>query len=564
MAMILACPECQEKIKAREEAAGRKVRCPHCGAAVPVPKATARPDDDEPRAARERVRSAGDRPSMPRNAGRTRHDDYGDDDDEDRRRPRRRRRDDEYAERPEKTKSNAGLVIALCAGAGVLLIGGGVMLFLLLGSSSGPRVDRQAELDMKIIGLAYHQHLDMFAKAPFKLEELQRVLNDPSALQRLRDGRVVFFWGVHVKHMTNGSSATILAHDKDAPRQGGIVLFGDGSVRTISVDEFQKTAKAGVPNNVPPVVPKQADTKADTKGSKGGEFVSESSAYSIKIPADATAPKETKTPGANGATNFLLQMEMPDKTAFQVMLARFPAKALSASPADVTINGVRDRVRASLNGTIRNESSGQRNGAPYRDVTMTVSGTGNAVIRIMLVNDDLYQLMVLGPAASRYQRDAISFFDSLVVRDTPKVPPVIGPQPIPKDDPDADNPNDFRKLLASGKYKQAAELLEKLAQRAPASVRSRMRADAALAWLKADDKDRALAAARSAAAEPPTSKSKLGKHRWNRALGEVFLACGQYPQAIEHLQRALENTTNTAARSECQKLLDEARAKNGM
>ncbi|MBM4069262.1 MAG: hypothetical protein FJ271_09995 [Planctomycetes bacterium] len=514
MAIILACLECQERIKVRDESAGRKVRCPHCGATVPVPRTTADDDDDRRRPAREAVRSA-DRPARPRGATRRRDED--DDLDDDMPRSRRRRR--------EAPKSNAGLVIALCAGGGVLVIGGVVLLIMLLGKSDGPRRDRQAELDMKIIGLAYHNHLDMFRKAPLQLEDLQRVGVEASAMQRLRDG----------------------------------------SVRTISKEEFQQTAKARGPNNEPPIVPKNDSGKNVPKDPTAGwsTVLSRSNAFSIKMPPGAAPSAEKQDTSPEGAQTVLLSREMPDKTAFQVMLARFPPNTLTARPADAALTGVRDRLKQSLAGNIRREGSGPKAGHAWRELQMDVLGNGHAQIRMMVVRDDLYQLMVLGPASSPYHKDAAAFFQSLVLREaTPKIPkdpPASDPEPNSKDD---DSRNDLNKLLGSGKHKQAAELLEKLAQRAPPAVRSRMRADAAMSWLKAQDKDRALAAARSAAADPPASKIKSAKHRWHRTLGEVFLETGQYAEAVEHLQRALENATNTNARNECQRMLDNARAKN--
>jgi DNA-directed RNA polymerase subunit M/transcription elongation factor TFIIS len=41
MSIALECPACQNKLKAKSTAAGGKVKCPACGAAVPVPTETA-------------------------------------------------------------------------------------------------------------------------------------------------------------------------------------------------------------------------------------------------------------------------------------------------------------------------------------------------------------------------------------------------------------------------------------------------------------------------------------------------------------------------------------------
>ena len=43
-----------------------------------------------------------------------------------------------------------------------------------------------------------------------------------------------------LKDMTQGSSNTILAYEKDAPEKGGMVAHGDGSVKKLTADEFKK------------------------------------------------------------------------------------------------------------------------------------------------------------------------------------------------------------------------------------------------------------------------------------------------------------------------------------
>src|SRR5262249_51468966 len=99
---------------------------------------------------------------------------------------------------------------------------------------------------LKQIGLAYHSYSDANGgKAPTKAEDLgPYVENDARILKALKDD-FVFFYNVRITQMTQGTSNTILAHEKGAEKEGGIVLFGDGSVKRLSADEFAKAAKAG-------------------------------------------------------------------------------------------------------------------------------------------------------------------------------------------------------------------------------------------------------------------------------------------------------------------------------
>jgi hypothetical protein len=99
---------------------------------------------------------------------------------------------------------------------------------------------------LKQIGLAYHNYLDSNnGKAPAKAEDLAPYFeNDKKLLDALKSEDLVFFYGVRLVDMTAGSSNTVLAYEKDAPTKGGQVLYGDGSVRKLSADEFKKATLA--------------------------------------------------------------------------------------------------------------------------------------------------------------------------------------------------------------------------------------------------------------------------------------------------------------------------------
>jgi hypothetical protein len=99
--------------------------------------------------------------------------------------------------------------------------------------------------DLKTIGLAYHNHLDAAGKPPAKAEDLAPYFeNDKRLLALLKDKDIVFIYGVGIKEMTDGTSNTILAYEKDAPTKGGACLYGDGSVKKLDAEEFKKATKA--------------------------------------------------------------------------------------------------------------------------------------------------------------------------------------------------------------------------------------------------------------------------------------------------------------------------------
>ncbi|OAI40854.1 hypothetical protein AYO40_04130 [Planctomycetaceae bacterium SCGC AG-212-D15] len=104
--------------------------------------------------------------------------------------------------------------------------------------------------ELKYIGLAYLNFNDANGgKAPKNAEDLDPYLTDaPSASKGLKDGKYVFIWGIAVMDIAKagGTADTVIGYEKDAPTQGGSVLFADGSVKRISAEEF-KTARKAAP-----------------------------------------------------------------------------------------------------------------------------------------------------------------------------------------------------------------------------------------------------------------------------------------------------------------------------
>ena len=118
---------------------------------------------------------------------------------------------------------------------------------LALTSVSGARqIDpRKIANDLKQMGLAYHAHNDATNKAPATSKDLGPYLENNKRLLDLLDNKdVVFMYGVRLIEMTDGSSNTILAYEKDVPTKGGFVLYGDASVKKITADDFKKAILA--------------------------------------------------------------------------------------------------------------------------------------------------------------------------------------------------------------------------------------------------------------------------------------------------------------------------------
>jgi tetratricopeptide (TPR) repeat protein len=113
--------------------------------------------------------------------------------------------------------------------------------------------------------------------------------------------------------------------------------------------------------------------------------------------------------------------------------------------------------------------------------------------------------------------------------------------------------------VKAGKFQEGAALYEKVAANDPTLAAWNYK-EAAQAWLKAGDKARALAAARSADAGPPENRNKLLEHFWHRALGDVYLQTGEPARAIPHYEQAIAATDIAGYLKDTQKSLAQARA----
>lgn len=99
--------------------------------------------------------------------------------------------------------------------------------------------------DLKQIGLAYHNYYSETNKGPKKAEDLAPYFEkSKKLLDHLKSKRIEFYYGVGLTEMTEGTSNTILAYEKDVPKKGGLALYGDGSVKKLTAEEFKTATKA--------------------------------------------------------------------------------------------------------------------------------------------------------------------------------------------------------------------------------------------------------------------------------------------------------------------------------
>ncbi len=105
---------------------------------------------------------------------------------------------------------------------------------------------------------------------------------------------------------------------------------------------------------------------------------------------------------------------------------------------------------------------------------------------------------------------------------------------------------------------KSAELYEELAPLIKDSTSWNFK-QAAQAWLRAKELEKALAAAREADKLGPDKRSQSSLDKWHAELGEVFLATKQRDPAVKHYEQALEATSADVYRKEYTDKLEQAR-----
>lgn len=115
-----------------------------------------------------------------------------------------------------------------------------------------------------------------------------------------------------------------------------------------------------------------------------------------------------------------------------------------------------------------------------------------------------------------------------------------------------------QQYIRSGKFKEGAELFEKVAP-LDAKLSAWNLKEAAQAWLKAKDNEKAVIAAKASLASKAEKRSELLTYFWHKGLADVFLQAGEPGLAIEQYEKAIEFTSIEGYRRACLAKLGEAR-----
>src|SRR5262249_51008013 len=109
-------------------------------------------------------------------------------------------------------------------------------------ASEDPEVSRRKN-DLVQIYEMYSVTAKNTQKPPKQLSDLNRKAMEPlypEGMRGLQSGQYIVVWGTP----TSKDSQAVLAYEKDAPQNGGMVLLGDGSMKHMAADQLNAALKA--------------------------------------------------------------------------------------------------------------------------------------------------------------------------------------------------------------------------------------------------------------------------------------------------------------------------------
>ncbi len=102
--------------------------------------------------------------------------------------------------------------------------------------------------DLKQIVLTYHMFHDEKSRGPDTVDEFsawaqQKAPEAAIVIGSIKSGKYVFYMGVRLTTLTDGTVNTVLGYAATTPTAGGLVVMADGSVQTMTAAQFAAAPK---------------------------------------------------------------------------------------------------------------------------------------------------------------------------------------------------------------------------------------------------------------------------------------------------------------------------------
>lgn len=122
------------------------------------------------------------------------------------------------------------------------------VLGLFAGCSSQKVAEIPAEFTiLQDVNDLLHSAAGALGKSPARLSDLERYESMyPRGYHAVKSGDVVVLWGAPLKgEGETGKDEAVVAYEKNAPTNGGYVLFSAGTVKKMTAADFGAAPKAG-------------------------------------------------------------------------------------------------------------------------------------------------------------------------------------------------------------------------------------------------------------------------------------------------------------------------------
>jgi hypothetical protein len=152
-----------------------------------------------------------------------------------------------------------------------------------------------------------------------------------------------------------------------------------------------------------------------TEAAPAGEtFTSEEGKFSVVFPGDPEL--STQDVAVQDTTSTMnIAMYATDQVAYMVAFNDYPEDMVAGNDPDTMLDGARDGAVSNVSGTLDSEERITINDFPGRYLVVSVEG-GRVYLRIYIVNNRLYQAMVVNPDSGGISMGEITdFLDSFTL-----------------------------------------------------------------------------------------------------------------------------------------------------
>ncbi len=144
------------------------------------------------------------------------------------------------------------------------------------------------------------------------------------------------------------------------------------------------------------------------------EYYSADGRFSILFPGEPEESLQSVTTVA-GQINLVMVSAGSKKSGFVVGYADYPRNVVENSDPEKVLDGARDGAVRNVRGQLTDETTLDFHGHPAREIRVEVAKKTSIRSRLILIENRLYQVMVISQSARILNGKGSEFFDSFTV-----------------------------------------------------------------------------------------------------------------------------------------------------